>query len=96
MAQKFRYGYVYLAKMSGMWWTIQQEGQRSWNAMPYTQITDWKNDSHCMVHGNATTLYEHVEGRADRIIPFNNTVALRKAMFNTLLYGTISAPSEEL
>ena len=91
---KLRAGMSYLAKKSGYWWIIQQEGQRSWNAVQFTHIVAYEQVNARIKHGNASIMLQQFAG-CEMYAYTNANHHMRRAMFNALKYGTVEEPYKD-
>jgi hypothetical protein len=74
-------------------WIVQQTGQKSWVATRFTNATQDYMGEYTVLFGNALKLVVDLEAKCNngevlQVVATDNTVQLRKYMFNILKYGT--------
>ena len=85
---KLKAGRTYLAKKDAMWWLVQQEGQRSWNAMQFTAIHPHEYANARLKHGNASIMLDMFSGCEIHEYT-NENHHLRRAIFNCSKFGKV-------
>lgn len=94
--KKFSKGYTYLVKVKGFWYVVQQQGQRSWEAIIFSHHVDVINGVPKHIHSTASGMCEEfkkldVDAQFERVIGNSD---MRKKMFRILQTGKIEGWEE--
>ena len=95
--KKFNKGYTYLVKVSSIWYIVQQNGQRSWEAVVFSHHIDTiAPQAPKYLHGNGITLVDTIKDYdSDAVfVSCGGNIDMRKKMFRILQSGKIEGWEE--